>query len=309
MGVVLACLLFGIWSLAFPLGKCMVAYSSPIFLTGLRMTVGGIILMSYLAFRKQLPKLSKRQLVSIVFLAFFSIYLSNILEFWSLCHLSAAKTCFIYSLSPFIAALLSFVHFKEKITPKKWLGISIGVMGFLPVITMTTGSEGLFHAFLGFSWPELAMIGATFFSIYGWVILRMVVKNESLSPLFANGGSMLLGGLGALLTSFFIDPWTPLPIAEGSIKPLLGLILLLTFISNILCYNLYGYLLKRFTATVLSLFGLLSPLFTSLHSWFLLNEPPSLTIILSTLIVLSGLVIVYFEERRQGYIASPSPSQ
>jgi len=304
MGILLIFFLFGTWSLAFPIGKFLLEFSPPIFLTGFRMTLGGIILLVYLFFRKKIPRfLSKRQIISILALSFFSIYLTNVLEFWSLSHLSASKTCFIYSLSPFITALLSYIHFKEKMTPMKWLGLSLGIFGVLPVLmSTTTGTEGLLGAFLVFTWPEIAMIGAVFFSVYGWVILRIVVKEEETSPLFANGASMLIGGILAFITSFIIDSWNPLPITSNSLPTLFGSIFFFTIISNILCYNLYGYLLKKYTATLLSLFGLLSPLFTSIHSWIILNESPSPLIIGSTFIVLIGLWIVYQEEQKLGYL-------
>lgn len=303
MGILLNFFLFGVWTLAFPIGKYLLALSPPIFLTGFRMTLGGLILLAYLFVRKKIPTtFSRRQILSLFALAFFTVYLSNILEFWSLNHLSASKTCFIFSLSPFMTALLSYVHFKEKITKMKLVGLSLGMLGFFPVFFCKTGTESLLDAFGGFTWPELSMIGAVFFSVYGWVMLRIVVKEEEISPFFANGASMLIGGILALFTSLFIDSWNPIPVANGGMPTLFGSIFVLTIISNILCYNLYGYLLKRYTATLLSLFGLLSPLFTSLHSWVLLNEAPSLSIIGSTFLVLIGLWIVYREEQRQGYL-------
>lgn len=304
MGLLLAFLLFAMWTLSFPVGKYMLEFSSPLFLTGVRMLLSGFMLVGYLLWKDKIPQVSKKGWASLFILALFSIYLSNILEFWSLSHLSAAKTCFIYGLSPFITALLSYIHFKEKMTPFKWLGLSLGCFGFIPVIMNKTGTEGLLQAFGYFTWPELSMFGAAFFSVYGWIMLRLIVKDEEIPILFANGSSMLIGGTLALFTSFFFENWHPLPIAQGSLIPLGSSIVFLSLLSNVLCYNLYGYLLRKFTATFLSLIGLLSPLFTSLHSYFLLGEPLSPTIFLSTLIVLVGLSIVYREEKRQGYLTT-----
>ena len=76
----------------------------------------------------------------------------------------------------------------------------------------------------------------------------------------------------------------------------------MTLVSNILCYNLYGYMLKKYTATFLSFMGLLSPIFASLNSWIILGESPSWQILLSTSIVSLGLFIVYQAELKQGYI-------
>ena len=205
MNLFLSFLLFGLWTLAFPVGKFMLQFSPPILLTGLRMVLSGLILVGYLALKKKIPALSKKGWSSVCILALFSIYLTNILEFWSLSHLSAAKTCFLYSLSPFLTAILSYIHFKEKMTPLKWLGVTLGGLGFIPVILTKTGTENFFTAFAGFTWPELSMFGAVFFSVYGWIILRLIVKDEKVPILFANGSSMLIGGIAALITSFFFE--------------------------------------------------------------------------------------------------------
>lgn len=303
MFVALAIFMYAAWSSIFSLGKLALENSPPIFLTGFRMFFAGLILIGWLALkdRKSL-KIGKKQIIPLLALAVFSIYLTNILEFWGLQHLTAAKTCFIYSLSPFFAAIFSYIHFKEKVNKKKILGMLIGFLGFIPVLMMQTGSESLLSAFSFFSWPELAIMGAALFSVYGWVLLRIIVKNHTLSPLYANGYSMLIGGSLAFIHSFFVDSWNPLPIAAGKITPFLQGIALMILISNILCYNLYGFLLKRFTATFLSFLGLLSPIFASLNSWILLGEAPSWVILASTGVVSLGLFLVYQAELKQGYI-------
>ena len=303
MGILYVIFMYAAWSSVFPLGKMALEHAPPVFLTAFRMLFAAVIILGYLLIRKRSAlKFNKIQFFSIVVLGFFSIYLCNILEFWGLQHLSAAKTCFIYSLSPFFAAIFSYFHFKEKINLKKFLGMMIGFAGFIPVLLLQSGSEDLFKAFSLFSWPELAVMGAALFAVYGWVLLRVVVKNQTVSPLAANGTSMLIGGLFALFHSFFLDSWLPTPIAEGYIGPVFKGVMWMTLISNILCYNLYGFMLRRYTATFLSFMGLLSPIFASLTSWALLGERPSWIIFASTGVVLFGLWIVYQAELKQGYI-------
>jgi drug/metabolite transporter (DMT)-like permease len=195
-------------------------------------------------------------------------------------------------------------------TPKKWLGMLIGFGGSIPVILEKCSAEQLLGAFLGFTWPEVAMLGAVFFSVYGWIILRLMVKGEEpLSPLLANGGSMLIGGVLALLTYLFFGSHENFFLSStDQVLKLGGAVLFLTLLSNIICYNFYGYLLRKYTATLISLFGLLSPIFTSFHSFIILRETPSLTIILSTFIVLFGLLLFYKEERKLGYIERKTPA-
>lgn len=294
--------MYAVWSTVFSFGKAVLGYAPPVFLTASRMLLGGLVLLGFLACKRASFHLSKKQWLSIGFLSLFSIYLTNILEFWGLQYLSAAKACFIYSLSPFFAALFSYFHFKEKMNLRKWIGMGVGFLGFIPVIMTQTGSEELFHAAGFFTLPTLAIVGAALFSVYGWVLLRLTVKDQELSPLMANGGSMVLGGLFALVHSFFVDSWHPVPVAAPHISPFVQNLLWMTLLYNIICYNVYGLMLKRFTATFLSFVGLLSPIFASLGGYLFLGEPLSWTIFISTAIVSIGLGIVYFAELKQGYV-------
>lgn len=314
MGVGFVILLYATWSSVFSLAKIALQYSPPVFLTGVRMLIASVLILGFLAIAKRASlKLTAKQIFSLGLLGFFSVYLSNILEFWGLQHLTAAKACFIYSLSPFFAAFFSYLHFKEKMNARKWLGMSIGIAGMLPVLWLQSGSEELLHAFSFFTWPTLALIGAAASAVYGWVLLRVAVKDSNISPLAANGMSMLFGSLLALLHSHFVESWHPTPIAPGNWAPFLQITLAITCISSILCYNLYGMMLKRYTATFLSFMGLLSNIFAPLHGWLVLGEPIAWEIFASTAVLSLGLWIVYSEELKQGYIvkkaARTSPTQ
>jgi drug/metabolite transporter (DMT)-like permease len=303
MSVFLVVFMYAMWSSVFSIGKWTLEFTPPLFLTATRMLLGGVLLLSFLLlFKKNYLKITAKQFLSLAVLGLFSTYLTNAFEFWGLQHLSAAKTCFIYSLSPFFAALFSYLHFGEKMNGRKWLGMLIGFIGFIPVLSMQTGSEELIGGISFFSWPELAIMGAALCSVYGWVLLRLLVKDSSVSPLMANGTSMFIGGIFALIHSLLVESWAPTPVAAAGISGFMQGLLLMTLISNILGYNLYGFLLKRFTATFLSFMGLLSPIFASLNSWLLIGEKPSGIIFLSTGIVGLGLWMVYQAELKQGYI-------
>lgn len=301
MSILLVILLYATWSSVFAIGKWTLEIAPPLFITAARMLLAGFLLTGFLAVKRKLQwKLTRAQWTSIGLLALLSIYLTNAFEFWGLKYLSAGKACFIYSLSPFFSALFSYIHFKEKMSPRKWIGMLIGFLGCIPVLAIHTGEEGLMGGVGFLSWPSLAIMGAALCAVYGWVLLRLVVKDQDLSPVTANGYSMLIGGSFALIHSYLVESWIPSPVS--SISLFLQGTFAMTFISNIVCFNLYGYLLKKYTATFLSFMGLLSPIFASLNGWFLLGETPSWQIFLSTIIVLSGSWLVYREELKQGYI-------
>lgn len=294
-------LTFFIWSTSFSLGKKTLECSTPLFSTGVRMLVAGLIILAFLAlFRKKDFTLKKHHLFPLTLFALLSVYITNVCEFWGLQYLTAAKACLIYSLSPFLSALFSYFQFKEKITPRKLAGLLIGFVGFLPILMSQSGSENLLGGVSFLSWAEIALIIATATSVYGWILLRKLGKDEGMSPIMANGASMALGGLFALFHSFLAEGWRPVPVSNYT--GFAEYVILMIIISNLICYNLYGWLLKRFTATFLSFAGLMTPIFAAFFGWLFLGETVTWHFFLSLGIISIGLWLVYFEELRLGYI-------
>lgn len=297
MGLVF--LLYALFSSVFIICKVALEYTQPLFLVGSRMAVAGILIAGYEFWRLRNTQkmITSKIFLKLLCLAFFNIYLTNACEIWGLNYLSPAKTCLIYSLSPFVAAFFSFLLFKEKLSPKKWGGLLVGFLGFFPILFSTSTSEELSGSLWFFSWAELAVCIAAVSSVYGWILLRQLVKEDQLSPLLANGISMIFGGALALIHSSIVDDWRPFPVS--SYVPFLECSLLLLLISNLICYNLYGHLLKKYTATFMSLAGLTTPLFAAGLAWVYFGELVTLPFYLSLAIISLGLYIFYQEELKE----------
>ena len=70
----------------------------------------------------------------------------------------------------------------------------------------------------------------------------------------------------------------------------------LIIIANIICYNLYGYLLSRYSATFLSFAGFMTPLFAAGLGWLFLNEQVTWHFFATIFMVIFGLYL--FHERK-----------
>jgi len=288
-------LLYALFASVFTISKTGLEYSEPLFFVGTRMMLAGLIMLTfqYVFYRKSF--IFKREHFWRLFrLALFSIYLTNVFEFWGLKHLTSFKTCFIYSLSPFISAILSYFIFAEKLAIKKWIGLFVGFVGFLPILLSQTATEELAGQFFCFSLAELAVVAAAIFSVYGWIILSQLVKENEYSPLMINGLSMLIGGTFALCHSFLVETWQPLPVSSWT--PFILCTLGLIVISNLICYNLYGTLLKKYSATFMSVAGFTTSFFTAFFGWIYLGEEITWPFYLSALIVFFGLLLFYRQE-------------
>lgn len=300
--MILVFLVYALFASVFTLQKQALCYSTPLFLVASRMILAGCILLAATAIqspKKLLPFLQrggrKNVWIPVLLLAFFNIYLTNMLELWGLKYLSSFKTCFLYSLSPFISALISYLLLNERMTKRRWSGLLIGFSGFIPILLTDTSIETAAGELWVFSWPELAVIGAVFASVFGWVLLKQLVHHQQLSTKLVNGASMLVGGVLALLHSFLVDAWQEgIPVTQW--HPFLELTIALLIISNLIAYNLYGHLLKKFSQTFMSFAGLSTPLFTALFGWIFLSEQVTFSFFLSLVIVFIGLFVFYKEE-------------
>lgn len=296
----LVILLYALFASVFTIAKTGLQYAHPLFFVGSRMFAAGLILLAYqFFFDRDSFHFRKSDIWKIFGLGLFNIYLTNVFEFWGLQYLTSFKTCFIYSLSPFVSALLSYFMFAESMNLKKWMGLLIGFVGFVPILLSHTEVEDSIGSFYFLSWAEMAVMAAAVCSVYGWILLRKLVKEGGYSSFMANGLSMVIGGGFALVHSRLVEPWDPIPVTH--LVPSLECAILLIIISNLVCYNLYGYLLKRYTATFISFAGFITPLFSAFFGWIYLGEVVTLPFYISAAIVFTGLFTFHQEELKRDY--------
>ena len=297
--MILVFVLYALFASVFVVAKEALNFASPVFLVGSRMVVAGLCMLGFQYFFKSKTslKLPKGQIVLVILLALLNIYVTNVLELWSLQYLTSFKTCFLYSLSPFLTALISYFILKEKLSARKWVGLCIGFFGFIPILLAQTTEEHVAGVLGAFSLAEVAMLGAVLASVTGWIILKKLVFHQNCSPLVANGYSMVLGGAFALLQSSLTEVWNPIPVTN--VLSFVECSLILIIVSNLISYNLYGWLLKKFSPTFMSFAGLSTPLFTAFFGWLYFGEQPGFVFFLSLLIVFFGLFLFYGEELRE----------
>ncbi len=295
----LTILLYALFASLFGLSKDTLNYSEPFFLVGSRMLFAGLLLLGHQFFyNRNAFQIKAAHLKSLILLSFFCIYLTNAAEIWGIQYMVSAKACLIYSLSPFVAAVVAYFVLKETLSTKKWIGLVIGFTGLVPIF-MTQSSAEITASESGiFSLANMAVLVAVFgtiCSVYGWTLLKKVVSEYRYTPLMANGISMTIGGAMALIHSYLGgETWHPIPVTDFG--PFIQNSLLMCLISNIVCYNLYGYLLKRYTATFMSFAGLITPFFASFFGWYFLGETITWHYFASIIVFSIGLTIFYQEE-------------
>ncbi len=306
--IFLVILLFALFASLFGLSKDTLSYSEPFFLIGSRMAAAGILLLLHqYFFNRKTFKIKASHLKNLFLLGFINIYLTNVAEIWGLQHMVSAKACLIYSLSPFLSATVAYFVLREILSTKKWLGLCIGFMGLIPIFMTQSPLEEISGDFAFISLAETALLIAVLCSVYGWTLLKKIINEYQYTPLMANGISMVLGGVFALAHSYLSgETWAPIPVT--AFGPFLKNTLWMCLISNIICYNLYGYLLKHYSATFMAFAGLVTPFFASLFGWYFLDEVITWHYFASIFVFSIGLTIFYQEELKRDKLFPKTPS-
>lgn len=275
-----------------PISKKLLSFTSPILLTGLRMACAGIVLLLFnLIWRKSLKGFKKELWQYYAQIIVVGVYLRYILRYWGLQYMPAIKTGFLISATPFVAALMSWFFFKERLTTKQWFGLLLGVLAYIPILVTSSPSEVKLGELFFISWPELAIFIAVIAQCYQLAISRRLLREYQHSATVTNGICMFGGGVLALITAYFVEP---LVIHNG--WQFAGWFSLLIIISNVICHNYLLYLLKHYSITFVSFTDFLTPIFIGLYSWYFLGEAVSWNYALGALGILVGLYLFYQDE-------------
>lgn len=295
-GVLPVLFLHMIFPLIFSIGKIGMQYAPFSFFISLRaLSCGLVSLLVYALFINNKKSIARAHIPLFLQAGLFGIYLTFIPEFWSLQYLSVGKVAFLFVLAPFFTALFARILGLEIFSWQKIIGLIIGLLGFIPVLISKTGDEGSFSEFLSFDLPELTLIFAVACYAYSWIVIKKLIHKEDYSPWLVSGFSMVSGGTAALITSFFYDGWYQGICPVTHWWPLLGSIGALMSIA-ITCFVLYIYLLREYSATLISFFGFTRSFFGALYGWLFFRETISWIYIPSILVVSLGLYLFSKDE-------------
>lgn len=302
-------ILYMLFASTFTLGKLVLAYTNPIFFIGMRMIIAGSLLLGYqYFFNRSKWKFELNVWPLYLQIITFHVFIAYIFEFWALQYVNASKACLLFNLSPFITAFFSYLIFSERLSWKKWIGLCIGFMGMIPILLSHTPLEELVGGLGRVSWPEIALLGSVASSAYGWMVIKQCLR-LNYTPVMVNGIGMFGGGIAAFIASLFVEgsPQVHVPVvstnfdllltsAVGSYAPYVAFLTymaLLILIANLICYNLYGYLLGKFSPVLLSFAGFTTPLFAALYDFVLIGQPISWQFAVAIAATGIGLYIFY----------------
>jgi drug/metabolite transporter (DMT)-like permease len=272
------------WGGTFIAGRVVAKDVGPFSAAFFRFFIASIFLVLFTyKIEGRLPVLPKRQIFPVFLLGMTGVFLYNVFFFKGLKLIHAGRAAVIIAGNPIFITLLSAYFFKEKLNLIKIAGIMLSVTGAVIVI-----SKGSFHEIVtgGVGWGEIFIFGC----VFSWVAYSLIGKAvmDGLSPLAAVSYSSVIGAFFLFFPAFF----------EGAMHNFrqyhpadwAGLFYL-GFFGTVIGFVWYYEGIKKIGPMKASLFINFVPISAVVMAFFILDEPITLSLLIGTLLVCSGVYL------------------
>ncbi|TFG05028.1 MAG: DMT family transporter [Promethearchaeota archaeon] len=288
-------LIFGVftWSFAEIIVKLLQGAVGPYSLSFFRFFIGGLFLLLILFFKKDLSgikKMIKENLPLLIFASCFASGLANIIYFVGVSNTRANIAATIYTTYPIWITVYSFFILNEKSNLKwKFIGIIIGLLGI--VILMTNfnltdlfSTQNLYGNFL-------VLLGSVIWSLYS-VLGKKIQINEKETSNIALKFCMVSSFL-ACIPVFLLLIFTPE--FDNFLQYNFESWFWISFL-GIVCTGLGTFLLfegiKHLEVSKGMSLAFLKPIFATVLAFIILNETPSITLIISIGLVIISILMI-----------------
>jgi drug/metabolite transporter (DMT)-like permease len=229
----------------------------------------------------KLPRLSKRQFLSVALLGLTGVAAYNALFFKGLQSIEASRAALIIATCPAIITISSVIFLKEKINLQKVLGIAISVFGAVVVISRGKPSE-IFKGGVGLG--EFYM----FCCVLSWTAYSLVGKAvmKDLSPIVAVSYSSTIGAVLLLIPALGNGMISSIPDYSGMHW---FCIIYLAIFATVIGFLWYYDAIKCVGPVKAGLFINFVPIFGVLLAFLILHERVTLSPAIGAALVISGV--------------------
>lgn len=260
---------------SFAVGKIGLSYSSPLLLAGLRFTLAGFIMAVSVIILKRPHPVSKGNWIKMLIIGTFQTAGVMGCIFLSLRTITASESSILTFTNPLLVVVFGTLFLKSRYKFYQWIGVLLGLVG----VSIAVGAQ-----------IELK-IGVLFgiLSAVFWAISTLLVKKWGalFNTWVLSAYQMLFGGLLLLLGSFILEK--QVFILNGNS---LFILLWLSFMSSIVQFAVWYYLLQKGDPGKTSAYLFLAPFFGVLSGWLLLGETLYPSIIVGGLFIIIGIYLV-----------------
>jgi drug/metabolite transporter (DMT)-like permease len=278
-----------IWGGTFVAGKYVVTFMSALLGSFSRYVIAcGALVVAAFVLEKGLPGLTRKQMLGTFALGFLGVFLYNLCFMGALERLPASRAALIIALNPAVTLTLSALALGERLSPRRWLGVAIALVGVWIVV-----SHG---DVLRFGDAPVGLGEALMFTaVSAWALYTVLGRKvlSGLTPLAATTyaalwGTLLLGLVAA--PGLLAEVRAMAPEAFGW-----RMAVALAYLGvggTALAFVWYYMSVKKFGAGVTSIFNNLVPVFGVAISVLLLGEELLPSMLVGGAVAIAGVLMV-----------------
>jgi len=279
--------IYVIWGSTYLLNKIVVTEIPPFLLASIRFLSAGILIFTIAKILNYNISINKRQFINSTIAGFLFLAYGNGVFVWALKYVDSGFAALLAAMQPLFVLVLMRIIDKEKILPKAYIGVSLGILGMYLLVNQQELQANQ-NSIIGILMILTCIISWSYGSVF-------VAKAELPANFFvATGYQMLIGGSILFIASFlFGEKWSS-PLDWS--KPAQISMLLLILFGSIIAFTAFNYLLKVVSAEKVATSAYVNPLIALVLGWYILDEHISLQSIIAAVILLTG---VYFINRKK----------
>jgi drug/metabolite transporter (DMT)-like permease len=266
-----------IWAYSWVVMKQVLQHAGPFDFAAIRYVLGALVLFGVLLVTRQ--SLQPPPLVPTILIGLCQTAAFQGLGQWALVNGGAGHVALLAYTMPFWAVLLAWWILRERLTPRRWLGLGLAAIGLICIIEPWHG--------LGNTGSTLLAIGAGLAWAMGTVLSKRVFLHHAPTPLNLTAWQMLFGAMALVVVALCV-PQRSIDWSWGFIG---GLAYSVVMASSI-AWGLWLVVLHRLPTAMASISSLGVPIVSVLLAWAILHERPSAMELLGIVFVLLGLLAV-----------------
>ncbi|WP_433709129.1 DMT family transporter [Paenibacillus illinoisensis] len=255
----------------------------PVMFAAFRFLIGTGVLILFILWRR-IPLPKKRYIKWFIICGILQTTYFNIAIQVSLNHISAGLTSVLtYSMPLFLSIMAHYFIVGERLTPRKMLGIILGLVGLFCAMDIHISGN-----------PWILLFALS--SAIAWAMSNVVIKKElqDCDKVQFTTWQMAFGTIGLFMYSFFFEQGTS---AQWSIEAVMYL-LFSGVLASALAFVLWTYILSKIAASTASITLLTVPIIGVLSGWIFLNEVLNVNTLLGIVLVILGIWIVNSKHRK-----------
>jgi drug/metabolite transporter (DMT)-like permease len=259
--------------------------------SGFRFMTAGMLIILFVIITKgpRALKINKKQVINAMFIGFILIGLASPLLGVSAQHISSGLIALLVAMTPIFIAILRFI-FGDIPSLKTIIGIVVGFGGVIIVLVIPTVENNLFII--------ICLISNVVWAIGSFWSQRIELPE---SPLTTAAIQTFFGGICAILIGIFRGEDTSTFFNASESETWIAFLYI--SVMGAIAYSAYAFLLVNTPISLVATHAFVNPIIALFLGNLLRNEKISTSIIVSGIVVVFGIALVIWGEKKKELIS------